>query len=426
MPDDKQIYKRFFLTASLVIGLCVSAIFLGLSMRSAALIKDQVLSRARAHFQSIVLTRMWNANHGGVYVLKRPGMQSNPYLENPDLMAADGRLLTLKNPALMTREISELAGREALTTFHITSLKPLNPGNAPDPFEAQALRSFEAGAKEATATEQSSSQSGGRSIFRYMAPLLVEPACLSCHAKQGYQVGQVRGGISVSFDISATQQALRENDIVIFLQGGFTLALLLLTLWHFFRQMQLRLNESQAMLRRLATTDMLTNVPNRASLMGRFSEGFARQRRQSTHLGCLMIDVDHFKTVNDRFGHQKGDTVLRELAAILTESLRPYDTFGRYGGEEFLMVLDGVDAKRLAEVAERSRALIEARLGAQSGLSEPVTISLGGTLVIPEDGSIDDVIHRADEALYLAKNQGRNRVVMLGLDPAVRPGDSSG
>ncbi|MBU1229045.1 MAG: diguanylate cyclase [Proteobacteria bacterium] len=425
MLDDKQIYKRFFLTASLVIGLCVSAIFLGLAMRSSALIKEQVLLSARSHFQGIVLTRLWSAKHGGVYVIKTPGMQSNPYLENPDLKAADGRLLTLKNPALMTREISELATREALFTFHITSLKPLNPDNSPDPFEVQALRSFEAGQKEATAATAPSA-GGERSVFRYMAPLLVEPACLSCHAKQGYQVGQVRGGISVSFDISDMNRALRKNEQTILLQGGLTLALLLLTLWHFFRQMQLKLNESQALLLRMATTDMLTNVPNRASVMGRFSEGFARQRRQSTSLGCLMIDVDHFKAVNDRFGHQKGDMVLRELAGILTESLRPYDTFGRYGGEEFLMVLDGVDAKRLAEVAERSRALIEARLGAQSGLSEPVTISLGGTLVIPEDRSIDDVIHRADEALYLAKNQGRNRVVMLGLDPAVRPGDSSG
>ena len=92
MLDDSRIFKRFFLIASLVIGLCVSAIFLGLAMRTKDLLNDQVIVQARAHFQGIVLTRKWSAQHGGVYVIKRPGILSNPYLENPDLKAADGRV----------------------------------------------------------------------------------------------------------------------------------------------------------------------------------------------------------------------------------------------------------------------------------------------------------------------------------------------
>ncbi|MDQ7834383.1 MAG: diguanylate cyclase [Humidesulfovibrio sp.] len=425
MANDQHIFKRFFLIASLIIGLCISGVFLGLSIRSSDLLKDQVLARARAHFGGIVLTRKWNALHGGVFVVKRPGMQSNPYLENPDLKAADGQVLTKKNPALMTREISELIGDKDTFTFHITSMRPLNPRNIADPFEIQALQSFEAGTKESFVMEDK--PEGAR--FRYMAPLMVEQSCLTCHAKQGYSVGQVRGGISVNFDIDELNRTLRYNNIIIFAQGSFTLALLLLTLWYFFRQMQLRLDESRELLQRMATTDMLTNVANRAAIMGRFTEGFARQRRNLSQLGCLMIDVDHFKAVNDRFGHQKGDVVLRELAAIISGTMRQYDTFGRYGGEEFLMVLDGVDAARLAEIAERTRTLIETRLNSQAGLDEPVTISLGGTLVSPEDQNIDDVIRRADEALYLAKNQGRNRVVLLGLEgtpPAAKPAGSGG
>ncbi|MBU1042465.1 MAG: diguanylate cyclase [Proteobacteria bacterium] len=429
MGNDRQIFKRFFFIASLIIGLCISGVFLGISLRSSTLLKEQVIAQARAHFGGIVLTRKWNALHGGVYVIKRPGMQSNPYLESPDLKTADGQTLTKKNPALMTREISELASDKDTFTFHITSLRPLNPHNTADAFEAQALRSFEAGGKESFIMEDKAE--GAR--FRYMAPLMVEQSCLTCHAKQGYSVGQVRGGISVNFNIDELNRTLRKNHLVVAAQGGFTLALLLLTLWYFFRQMQQRLDESQALLRRMATIDMLTNVANRASVMDRFSEGFARQRRNLSHLGCLMIDVDHFKDVNDRFGHQQGDVVLRELAALIAGTLRQYDTFGRYGGEEFLMVLDGVDAQRLAEIAERTRALIESRLNAQSGLTEPVTISLGGTLVIAEDQSIDDVIRRADEALYVAKSQGRNRVVLLGLDlaqpgsrPEVKPTGSGG
>ena len=420
MSDDNRIFKRFFLTASLVIGLCVSGIFLGLALRSKSLLSDQAIAQARAHFQGIVLTRKWSAMHGGVYVIKRPGMESNPYLENPDLKAADGRTLTLKNPALMTREISELANEDSLFTFHITSLHPINPKNAPDAFEAKALSEFEAGKKESIMVEDKSQ--GAR--LRYMAPLFVEQPCLSCHARQGYSLGQVRGGISVSFGIDEVNKALRQNNLAITGLSLITIGLLLGTLWYFFRQMQNRLDESQALLRRMATTDILTNVANRASLMDRFNEGFARQRRNLSQLGCLMIDVDHFKYINDRYGHPKGDAVLKELAAIITSTLRQYDTFGRYGGEEFLMILDGVDAEHLTTLAERTRAAVEATLSVHAGLADPVTISLGGTLVSAEDKTIDDVIRRADDALYLAKNQGRNRAVMLGLDLS-KPADSS-
>ena len=356
-----------------------------------------------------MLTRKWSAQHGGVYVIKRPGVQSNPYLEKPDLETADGRTLTLKNPALMTREVSELTNESNSFTFHITSLRPLNPDNAPDAFEAEALHEFEAGKKEYVLME--TKLQGAR--LRYMAPLLVEPSCLSCHDRQGYSVGQVRGGISVNFSIDEVNKALRKNNIAIAGLCLITVGMLLATLWYFFRQMQSRLDESQNILRHMATIDALTNVANRVSLMNRFSEHFARQRRKQSPFGCLMIDVDHFKSVNDRYGHPKGDLVLKELALVIAPALRQYDTFGRYGGEEFLIVLDEVNTEQLAKLAERIRAEIETKLSERSGLTEPVTISLGGTLVAPEDQCIDDIIHRADTALYMAKHQGRNRVVIV-------------
>ena len=418
MFDDNRIFTRFFLIASLVIGLCVSAIFLGLAVRSKTLLSEQAVSQARAHFQGIVLTRKWSAQHGGVYVIKTPGMVSNPYLENPDIKTTDGRTLTLKNPALMTREISELANEKSLFNFHITSLRPINPNNAPDPFETHSLKAFEEGQKEVVEIENKAH--GAR--LRYMAPLYVDEPCLKCHASQGYSVGQVRGGISVSFGIDDVNKALRRNNEIITILSMVTVGLLLTTLWYFFRQMKQRLEESRALLQRMATTDMLTNIANRSSLMNRFNESFARKQRKLSQLGCLMIDVDHFKAINDQYGHPMGDSVLKELAAIISATLRPYDTFGRYGGEEFLMVLEDIDAKDLADLAERIRALIEEKLGAQVGLDRSITISLGGTLVGAEDQSIDEAIKRADDALYLAKNQGRNRVVMLGMTSA----DASG
>lgn len=409
MLDDKKILNRYFRNTIFVVGFCISVIFFSLALRSRSLIHEQLLTRARAQFNGILLMRRWSAQHGGVYVIKNSGEQSSPFLENPDLIATDGKVLTLKVPSIMTREISDLAAQNDLFTFHLTSLLLLNPHNAPDAFEIQSLNSFEAGNKESLLVEDKSD--GAR--FRYMVPLMVEPSCLTCHAKQGYTVGQVRGGISVSFNIDGVNQSLTKDNFLI--AGLFiaTIGLIFLILWRFNRHMQRRLEESHALLQRLATIDILTNVANRATLMTRFSESFARYRRQSIKLGCLMIDVDHFKAVNDYYGHQKGDDVLKMLASIVSGIMRPYDTFGRYGGEEFLMVLEGVDEERLKIAAERTRSLVEEQLSTQTDLVEPVTISLGGTLAFQKDQSIEDVIGRADKALFMAKDRGRNRVVVL-------------
>ena len=421
MSDSRRISLRFLLLASLATGLCVTAVFLGLAARSKALLRGQLLAQARAHVAQILLTRSWGAQHGGVYVIKRPGMQSDQHQENPDLNATDGRVLTLINPDLMLREISELLGKGETPAFHLTSLNPLNPHNAPDPFESQALRAFEAGQKEFFVLEDKTP--GAR--LRYMAPLFVEQSCLSCHARQGYKAGQVRGGLSVSFGIDSANQALRLYNLTLGGLGLATMGLLLLALWLCFRQMQARLATSQALLERLSTIDPLTNVANRTALMTRLAESMARQRRQVPPpglLGCLMLDVDQFKAVNDRFGLKQGDVVLRELAALIVGTLRKYDTFGRYGGKEFLLVLDGVDGERLSVVAERLRSLIAARLATRARLPQPVTISLGGTLVSVEEKGLDGILRRADSALAQAKIQGGNRVV---LSPGLAPPETT-
>lgn len=151
---------------------------------------------ARAFFQQIVITRSWNAGHGGVYVPVTKDLQPNPYLDDPlrDLLTDKGIMLTKINPAYMTRQIGEIASLENSIKFHITSLNPIRPGNKPEGWESKWLRSFEQGNKE----------HGGfftddqGSFFRYMAPLTVNDNCLKCHAKQGYRAGDVRGGISVT------------------------------------------------------------------------------------------------------------------------------------------------------------------------------------------------------------------------------------
>jgi signal transduction histidine kinase len=152
---------------------------------------------ARNLFNMVVLTRAWNAGHGGVYVPVSDSAQPNPYLVHPrrDLVTQDGQRLTMINPAYMTRQISELAQKKGGTVFHITSLKPIRPLNAPDAWERDALLTFEQGKKEAITLLADAS---GPARLRYMAPLKVAPPCMVCHASQGYKVGDVRGGISVT------------------------------------------------------------------------------------------------------------------------------------------------------------------------------------------------------------------------------------
>ena len=125
-PDSSRLWRSFLLNISLVVLLFILGIFLGGFISNQQLIEKEQLSRARAHFYSIVLTRLWNAQHGGVYVEKREGVESNPYLENPDIATVDGRVFTKKNPALMTREISALAEGSDELQFHITSLNLKN------------------------------------------------------------------------------------------------------------------------------------------------------------------------------------------------------------------------------------------------------------------------------------------------------------
>ena len=159
-------------------------------------------SEANAAFQKDVTYRLWAAMQGGVYVPPSDQTPPNPYLlhvPNRDVETADGAALTLVNPAYMTRQVHELGKEKYGLRGHITSLKPMRPENAPDEWEAKALRSFDEGSLKET-TRQTFD---GQPHFRLMRPLFADPPCLKCHAAQGYAQGDVIGGISVSVPLEA-------------------------------------------------------------------------------------------------------------------------------------------------------------------------------------------------------------------------------
>ncbi len=170
---------------------------------------ELALFTARSVFQQVVITRRWNALHGGVYVPVTQTTQSNPYLEDPlrDVVTTDGLKLTKLNPAYMTRLISDVMNEERGMQLHMTSLKPMRPGNAPDDWEREALESFGGGQKEQAAVIGT----GAAAVYRYIAPLKTEESCLHCHAGQGYKLNDVRGGISVTFPYRLFSEALAQH-----------------------------------------------------------------------------------------------------------------------------------------------------------------------------------------------------------------------
>lgn len=164
----------------------------------------------RSIFQELVVVRRWNAEHGGIYVPVTGRFQPNPYLEDArrDVTATDGMKLTKINPEYMTRLLSQLLEKENGIKIHITSLKLLSPANQADPWEEKALKNFERGSKEETGVVGSRESA----TFRYMAPLKTEDNCLTCHAKQGHKLGDIRGGLSVSFSYIPFQKALTATN----------------------------------------------------------------------------------------------------------------------------------------------------------------------------------------------------------------------
>lgn len=165
---------------------------------------------------------------------------------------------------------------------------------------------------------------------------------------------------------------------------------------------------------KLARLDMLTGVPNRRALMDGLERMFAQAVREHQPLALLMVDIDRFKRVNDTHGHLAGDAVLAAVAACLGQGLRTQDALGRYGGEEFLVVLPGTDAAGAARLAEHLRQQVEKMAVPWAGQAVRVTISIGVHAQVPSGAArVDAMIDTADQAMYTAKRSGRNRVAIL-------------
>jgi diguanylate cyclase (GGDEF)-like protein len=179
-----------------------------------------------------------------------------------------------------------------------------------------------------------------------------------------------------------------------------------------------RLTAQHTELERLATTDSLTGLGNRRFLFERLGQEVYRARRYHTPLSLLLFDIDHFKRINDGWGHAVGDHVLREIARETHQSLRKADTAGRYGGEEFIVLLPETDLAEAVALAHRlNREISRKVIKPERGSPILVTVSVGVATLAPAESG-EELVQRADQALYRAKQAGRDRV-----EAAITPAD---
>ncbi len=190
----------------------------------------------------------------------------------------------------------------------------------------------------------------------------------------------------------------------------------LLALKDLYKERARELRAVMEKLEEVSITDDLTQIYNHRYLISRLHYEFERAKRYGSSISLMMLDIDHFKVYNDNNGHLAGDDALRKVAKLINGAIRETDIAGRYGGEEFAVILLHADMIQIAEVAERIRGTIEETPFPNEELQPigKITVSIGGSCLSDGMMTIEDLIRSADEALYRAKRNGRNQIAIEG------------
>jgi signal transduction histidine kinase len=203
-----QLKTKFIMLIALVICISYGVTFYRTSSFQQQLVVEQATRQAKMLFNQIRLTRQWISDHNGLFLLKSEGVKSNPFLEQGEIQDSQGNWLVKRNPAMVTRELSVYAAKEGMGQFNVTSLNPMNPDNAPDDFERRGLKKIIDGAIEVDEIEKNA----GNYRLRYLAPLKVDSQCLTCHGKQGYLLGDIRGGMNVTIPMDWAYAEIKTNN----------------------------------------------------------------------------------------------------------------------------------------------------------------------------------------------------------------------
>jgi len=368
--------------------------------------KETIKLKAESLADHTQVLRRWIGGHGGVYVEVSGNIKPHPLLSGlseRDVETPSGRKLTLLNSPSVLSEISPYFESGDGDRIHLVSTKPMNPSNVPDSWEKTALEELEAGADKV----DDFVRIGEEKRYRLMYPMKLEPKCLTCHHYPGSAPNRVVGGLSVIVD-KTPYDRLTENVLHEIRLGYFTIWVIGLLALIAFDLMGVRL------LRRIeftASHDGLTRLFHRREIDRRLRLECERAGRYASDLSVIMLDVDHFKQVNDTYGHPGGDEALRVISGVIRQSIRQTDTAGRYGGEEFIILVPGVSCHGTEILAERLRTSIQAApIQVKKDQTITLTVSMGVSCFSADKNSSESLVNSADKALYQAKKTGRNRV----------------
>ncbi len=225
-----QLKTKFIIFIGLVICCSFGVTFYRTSSYQEELVVEMATRQAKMLFHQIRITRQWVADHNGLFLVKAPGVEENPFLAEGKIQDEAGNWLFKRNPAMVTRELSIYAARAGMGHFNVTSLKPVNPANAPDDFERHSLVEFAAGVEEIVAIEQAD----GKHRLLYIAPLEVEERCLDCHQDQGYAIGDIRGAMHVTIPIDWAFDEIRTNNRMLLNIGVGTVLIVALLIYLMF------------------------------------------------------------------------------------------------------------------------------------------------------------------------------------------------
>lgn len=387
---------------------------------------QEVVTEAQAHFNKDKAFRLWGTSHGGVYVPVDEHTPPNPHLAHipdRDITSSSGKKLTLMNPAYMVRqmmtEYEDLFGVKGKITSFPDKL--FNPKNMPDAWELSALNAFAQGKEEM----KEIAELNGVQFMRLMRPMFVSQGCLKCHATQGYQVGDLRGGVGVAVPMTRYLKHEAERQTLLSVSYLFIWLVGLAGIYGTFRAIRRRaverikltekLRRINSRLEKYSYQDGLTQIANRRMFDALLKREWAAAKRNGYPLSLIMIDVDYFKGFNDGYGHHAGDICLSRIATTLNGvSRRTTDLLARYGGEEFVLLLPNTGEKQAERIANHCHRDVAAMNIPHdySDAADIVTISVGVTTTLPgKDDDIAMLVEMADQMMYRAKNSGRNRVV---------------
>ncbi|MFY9089019.1 diguanylate cyclase [Arcobacter aquimarinus] len=389
-----------------------------------------LFEQASTLHNSLMTLKHWNSQKGSIYIKAYEEIDANQFIKDGIVHTNDKELLIKMNPAWMIRELSEVSNLKQNYYFKITSLSPLNPINKPDKFEKRALEQLNSNKEENFYTSLEEDK------YNFLGALKVQPSCLSCHNTQNYKVGDIIGGLRVSVPIENYKENIKIiesksnllNIVTIFTSIVF-MGIITYTITSIYarelnilklnKTLELKVNQRTKDLTKAnkkllenSITDYLTNLSNRRHFFEVGLKTFHLAKRENIPLSIICVDIDFFKNINDTYGHNIGDEILKFISRIMEKSIRKSDTLARTGGEEFSILLYNTNENQAFILAEKIRQNIEKASFKDENLEVKVTISLGISQLSKDDKDLDSIIKRADKALYMAKEKNRNTTII--------------